>query len=93
MGQIAFRSLNLLNGFDLLLGFYQVRDITTNPEWERAYQYEIPVLARVRSDGTEVSHFQFPILCFSHDFVSLFFHVGIFLLLGVYFVNGGKSYI
>ncbi|KAF7141744.1 hypothetical protein RHSIM_Rhsim06G0104800 [Rhododendron simsii] len=51
----------------------QVRDITTNPEWERAYQYEIPVLARVRSDGTEVSHFQFPILCFSHDFVSLFF--------------------
>ncbi|XP_058219921.1 uncharacterized protein LOC131330385 isoform X1 [Rhododendron vialii] len=31
----------------------QVRDITTNPEWERAYQYEIPVLARVRSDGTE----------------------------------------
>ncbi|KVH99398.1 Glutaredoxin-like protein, partial [Cynara cardunculus var. scolymus] len=32
----------------------QVRDITSNPEWERAYQYEIPVLARLRSDGTEV---------------------------------------
>ncbi|XP_024976613.1 uncharacterized protein LOC112514397 isoform X1 [Cynara cardunculus var. scolymus] len=31
----------------------QVRDITSNPEWERAYQYEIPVLARLRSDGTE----------------------------------------
>ncbi|KAL4596292.1 hypothetical protein ACB092_12G153700 [Castanea dentata] len=31
----------------------QIRDITSNPEWERAYQYEIPVLAKVRSDGTE----------------------------------------
>ncbi|KAL5704285.1 hypothetical protein ACHQM5_022733 [Ranunculus cassubicifolius] len=31
----------------------QVRDITSNPEWEKAYQYEIPVLARVLSDGTE----------------------------------------
>ncbi|XP_062022794.1 uncharacterized protein LOC133739087 [Rosa rugosa] len=31
----------------------QIRDITSNPEWERAYQYEIPVLARVLSDGTE----------------------------------------
>ncbi|ONI34816.1 hypothetical protein PRUPE_1G500700 [Prunus persica] len=31
----------------------QIRDITGNPEWERAYQYEIPVLARVLSDGTE----------------------------------------
>ncbi|KAL0323345.1 UNVERIFIED_CONTAM: hypothetical protein Sangu_1953800 [Sesamum angustifolium] len=31
----------------------QIRDITTNPEWERLYQYEIPVLARVREDGTE----------------------------------------
>ncbi|XP_076915916.1 uncharacterized protein LOC143575406 [Bidens hawaiensis] len=31
----------------------QVRDITTNPEWESAYQYEIPVLARLRTDGTE----------------------------------------
>ncbi|KAG8633092.1 hypothetical protein MANES_18G075800v8 [Manihot esculenta] len=37
----------------------QVRDITSNPEWERAYQYEIPVLAKVLSDGTEVS-FSFP---------------------------------
>lgn len=31
----------------------QIRDITTNPEWENAFQYEIPVLARIRSDGTE----------------------------------------
>ncbi|XP_021285441.1 uncharacterized protein LOC110417414 isoform X2 [Herrania umbratica] len=31
----------------------QVRDITGNPEWEKAYQYEIPVLAKVLSDGTE----------------------------------------
>ncbi|KAK7410592.1 hypothetical protein VNO78_01492 [Psophocarpus tetragonolobus] len=33
----------------------QIRDITTNPEWENAYQYEIPVLAKVLSDGTEVT--------------------------------------
>ncbi|KAL7128378.1 hypothetical protein ABFS83_14G312400 [Erythranthe nasuta] len=31
----------------------QIRDITSNPEWEKLYQYEIPVLARVRDDGTE----------------------------------------
>ncbi|XVE60355.1 hypothetical protein DITRI_Ditri05aG0122300 [Diplodiscus trichospermus] len=33
----------------------QVRDITSNPEWEKAYQYEIPVLAILHSDsaGTE----------------------------------------
>ncbi|XP_022141305.1 uncharacterized protein LOC111011727 isoform X2 [Momordica charantia] len=31
----------------------QVRDITSNPEWERAYQYEIPVLAKVLADGSE----------------------------------------
>ncbi|KAI3686782.1 hypothetical protein L1987_80469 [Smallanthus sonchifolius] len=31
----------------------QIRDISSNPEWERAYQYEIPVLTRLRSDGTE----------------------------------------
>ncbi|VVB08334.1 unnamed protein product [Arabis nemorensis] len=31
----------------------QVRDITTNPEWERAYQYEIPVLAKENPDGKE----------------------------------------
>lgn len=55
-------SVHLLNGFDLLIGFHQIRDITTNPEWERAYQYEIPVLARVRLDGTEVSHFELSIL-------------------------------
>ncbi|XP_027362873.1 uncharacterized protein LOC113870481 [Abrus precatorius] len=34
---------------------FQIRDITTNPEWERAYQYEIPVLAKVLADGTEVA--------------------------------------
>ncbi|XP_022981072.1 uncharacterized protein LOC111480330 [Cucurbita maxima] len=39
---------NSLHDVDLL-----VRDITTNPEWERAYQYEIPVLAKVLSDGSE----------------------------------------
>ncbi|KAG5544509.1 hypothetical protein RHGRI_017060 [Rhododendron griersonianum] len=44
----ALSSLDSLH--DVVL---QVRDITTNPEWERDYQYEIPVLARVRSDGTE----------------------------------------
>ncbi|XP_068639076.1 uncharacterized protein [Aristolochia californica] len=31
----------------------QVRNILDNPEWERLYQYEIPVLARVLSDGAE----------------------------------------
>lgn len=31
----------------------EVRDITTNPEWEQAYQYEIPVLARIKDDNTE----------------------------------------
>nr|XP_043606595.1 uncharacterized protein LOC122578652 [Erigeron canadensis] len=31
----------------------QIRDITSNPDWEKAYQFEIPVLARLRSDGTE----------------------------------------
>ncbi|PWA75949.1 glutaredoxin-like, Thioredoxin-like fold protein [Artemisia annua] len=31
----------------------QIRDISSNPEWEKAYQYEIPVLARLRSDGSE----------------------------------------
>ena len=36
-------------------GFCQIRDITSNPEWEKAYQYEIPVLAKLLSDGTEVS--------------------------------------
>ncbi|KAF8404114.1 hypothetical protein HHK36_008994 [Tetracentron sinense] len=37
----------------------QIRDITSNPEWERSYQYEIPVLARVLSDGTEVKECEF----------------------------------
>ncbi|KAJ8647277.1 hypothetical protein MRB53_000300 [Persea americana] len=31
----------------------QIRDISTNSEWEKSYQYEIPVLARILSDGTE----------------------------------------
>ncbi|KZV35112.1 hypothetical protein F511_20205 [Dorcoceras hygrometricum] len=31
----------------------QIRDITSNPQWEKLYQYEIPVLARVREDGSE----------------------------------------
>ncbi|KAK9219715.1 hypothetical protein WN943_008361 [Citrus x changshan-huyou] len=44
----------LLSGPDSLHDVdLQVRDITTNPEWEKSYQYEIPVLARVLSDGTE----------------------------------------
>ncbi|KAG5019042.1 hypothetical protein JHK87_014897 [Glycine soja] len=42
----------LLSGTDSL---HDIRDITTNPEWENAYQYEIPVLAKVLSDGTEVA--------------------------------------
>lgn len=32
-----------------------VRDITSSPEWEKAYQYEIPILAKELSDGTEPS--------------------------------------
>lgn len=31
-----------------------MRDITENPEWEKLYQYEIPVLAKVLPDGSEV---------------------------------------
>ncbi|KAL6583063.1 hypothetical protein OROMI_005141 [Orobanche minor] len=31
-----------------------IRDIASNPEWERLYQYEIPVLDRVREDDTEL---------------------------------------
>lgn len=31
----------------------EVRDISTNPQWEKAYQYEIPVLARILADGSE----------------------------------------
>lgn len=31
----------------------EVRDITTNEGWENAYQYEIPVLARLRADDSE----------------------------------------
>ncbi|VFQ64938.1 unnamed protein product [Cuscuta campestris] len=36
------------SAFDL-----EVRDITTNSQWEKAYQFEIPVLAKLRPDGTE----------------------------------------
>lgn len=35
-------------------GKLQVRNILTKPEWENAYQYEIPVLAHVKDDGSEV---------------------------------------
>ncbi|XP_011622201.1 uncharacterized protein LOC18431223 [Amborella trichopoda] len=31
----------------------QERNISSNHEWEKAYQYEIPVLVRVLADGTE----------------------------------------
>ncbi|BBN04065.1 hypothetical protein MPTK1_3g01590 [Marchantia polymorpha subsp. ruderalis] len=31
----------------------EVRNILTKPEWENAYQYEIPVLAHVKDDGSE----------------------------------------
>ncbi|KAK9096021.1 hypothetical protein Sjap_021518 [Stephania japonica] len=44
----ALQGPNALNDVRL-----QIRDISTNPDWERAYQYEIPVLARVLTDGTE----------------------------------------
>ncbi|KAJ0981061.1 hypothetical protein J5N97_009316 [Dioscorea zingiberensis] len=33
----------------------QIRDMSENPNWERLYQYEIPVLARALPDGTEVA--------------------------------------
>ena len=46
----------------------QERDITTNPEWERLYQYEIPVLAKVLPDGTEVSIDPLAIYPFCHAF-------------------------
>ncbi|KAK1287978.1 hypothetical protein QJS10_CPB19g01804 [Acorus calamus] len=43
-----------LGGPDSLHGVrLQMRDITENPEWERRYQYEIPVLARLLPDGSE----------------------------------------
>lgn len=37
----------------------EVRDITTNPQWEKAYQFEIPVLAKLLSDGSQVFFFLF----------------------------------
>ncbi|RZC18284.1 hypothetical protein D0Y65_010773 [Glycine soja] len=55
--QAAFLLLGTdsLHGVDLQATLFLSRtlDITTNPEWENAYQYEIPVLAKVLSDGTE----------------------------------------
>eukprot|EP00249_Psilotum_nudum_P036924 c9046_g1_i1 orf=383-880(-) len=39
---------NSLGGVQL-----EVRDISTNSEWEEAYQYEIPVLSRLNDDGCE----------------------------------------
>ena len=59
-------------------GFCQIRDITSNPEWERAYQYEIPVLAKVRPDGTEVS-FTVLVLWF-FLFICLCSHLSLFKL-------------
>lgn len=50
-------ALSPLGGFILRswgLCFDQERDITTNPDWEQMYQYEIPVLAKVLPDGSEV---------------------------------------
>ncbi|WOL06576.1 hypothetical protein Cni_G15310 [Canna indica] len=47
-------ALSLAGGTHSLLSVdLQVRDITTNPDWERLYQYEIPVLAKILPDGTE----------------------------------------
>ncbi|KAH7678917.1 Glutaredoxin-like protein [Dioscorea alata] len=45
---LSLTGLNPLRSVNL-----QIRDISGNPEWERLYQYEIPVLARVLPDGTE----------------------------------------
>lgn len=45
---------NLLQKKIEKLNNMQIRDITTNPDWEKAYQYEIPVLAILRTDGVEV---------------------------------------
>lgn len=44
----------MIGGHHSLADFQlEVRDISTNPQWEKAYQYEIPVLARVLADGSE----------------------------------------
>uniref|UniRef100_A0A0E0CRY9 Glutaredoxin-like protein n=1 Tax=Oryza meridionalis TaxID=40149 RepID=A0A0E0CRY9_9ORYZ len=53
----GFRAFSPLGGFILRswgLCFDQERDITTNPDWEQMYQYEIPVLAKVLPDGSEI---------------------------------------
>ncbi len=31
----------------------EVRDITQNPQWFAAYQFEVPVLCRLEADGKE----------------------------------------
>ncbi|KAK9080230.1 hypothetical protein SSX86_001906 [Deinandra increscens subsp. villosa] len=46
-------AFSLSDSFSLHDVDLQIRDISSNPEWEKAYQYEIPVLTRLRSDGTE----------------------------------------
>lgn len=68
--------------FDLMLALfiYQIRDITSNLEWEKAYQYEIPVLAKVLSDGTEVCHFT-PSTSFLCQSLYCFFFLCVILLL------------
>ncbi|KAK9080235.1 hypothetical protein SSX86_001911 [Deinandra increscens subsp. villosa] len=46
-------AFSLSDSFSLHDVDLQIRDISSNPEWEKAYQYEIPVLTRLRSDGSE----------------------------------------
>ena len=43
--------LEQLEGLDFAL---EIRDITTNPDWFQAYQYEIPVLCRVISKADKI---------------------------------------
>ncbi|MFB2878362.1 glutaredoxin family protein [Floridanema aerugineum] len=43
--------LEQVEGIDFEL---EVRDITTRDDWFAAFQYEIPVLCRVRGDNQEV---------------------------------------
>lgn len=44
----------LMGGEDSLSDVqFEIRNISTKTEWEAAYQYEIPVLARVNEDNSE----------------------------------------
>lgn len=43
-----------------------------NAEWEQKYQYEIPVLAKVLPDGTEVSLFNSFFYIFFMNVLSLY---------------------